>query len=107
MQSNSSQNTKHCQQCNQAKNILQFGFSSSSIDGFQGICKNCKQSLKQELLNGQIDDQIDNQSVSKYCPCCQQVKPLSDFYPSTAHADGHTAYCKEDMKIMKKNSKNN
>ena len=37
-------------------------------------------------------------SESKRCSRCQEVKPLSDFYRETRRRDGHTAYCRDCSK---------
>lgn len=38
-------------------------------------------------------------STTKRCPCCQEIKPLTEFGKNKALKSGHTAYCKTCLRV--------
>lgn len=47
-----------------------------------------------------------NDAVTKYCPDCEKVLPVEDFWSNRSNADGHHTYCKSCSRKKNRNSDN-
>ena len=93
--------TKVCPDCGIEKPVAEFGRNASLRDGLQFYCKGCcsRRSAevyrrKRERMGRSVRAPRDVPPGHKYCPGCQQVKPLSKWHRNRKARDGFSSYCK-------------
>lgn len=107
---------KKCVRCKKTKEVGDFYKSKYSKDGFFHYCKECDNTRKTNLLRKKsLNKAIFNKKKArywtllsrenlsnglKYCPCCEKVLDILDFYKNKASRDGLDSHCIECKKIM-------
>lgn len=93
---------KKCNRCGIEKEFTEFGKLSNTKDGFNGICKECRNDeakayrRKKGLENGRIvkpPKRKDPKAKEKECTKCGKVKILNLFAKDKLSGDGRSAAC--------------
>lgn len=93
---------KKCSRCGIEKEFTEFGKLSNTKDGFNGICKECRNDearayrRKKGLENGRIvkpPKRKDPKAKEKECTKCGKVKLLKLFAKDKLSGDGRSAAC--------------
>ena len=93
---------KKCNRCGIEKEFTEFGKLSNTKDGFNGICKECRNNearayrRKKGLENGRIvkpPKRKDPKAKEKECTKCGNVKLLKLFAKDKLSGDGRSAAC--------------
>lgn len=98
---------KRCTCCAIWKPLVDFSGKATTSDGLDLYCRACI-SIKNKEQNARRD-RLDPERVrlreekksrtalladgKKYCPRCEQIKPLKEFYSVRALASGYSCYC--------------
>ncbi|KYK22188.1 hypothetical protein AYK24_08440 [Thermoplasmatales archaeon SG8-52-4] len=88
---------KKCKKCKKILQVSKFNKSINFKDGFDSICKNCWTMLIQDYKNKWAKERANNPIMinGKKCSLCNQVLPVSSFYPDDYNKDGYRPYCIE------------
>jgi 5-methylcytosine-specific restriction endonuclease McrA len=66
--------------------------------GAQGYCRACASLYKKEWVAKEIAERGYRLCREKKCGRCQEVKPVSNFYPNKTSVDNLTSYCASCVK---------
>jgi HNH endonuclease len=90
---------KFCPACDHVKPHAAFSRSSSTSDGFQSACKDCKLRQQREARErARQEGRLPSYEISvteKRCTNCDVVKPAAAFSRNRANRDGLFSWCKE------------
>ncbi|MEO3780270.1 endonuclease VII domain-containing protein [Micromonospora sp. B11E3] len=94
----SSESDKTCPQCQRLLPATEFHRNRRRADGLAFYCKSCavarsEASRRKRGIGPQRKTAVAVPGGMKWCPDCDQVKPLEDF-PRTRKASGRHSYCK-------------
>lgn len=87
---------KTCTKCGEAKPLREFPKEPRNVDGHQAGCKECRKKSNREWRDRTRAENIARgaAAVEKLCPCCDTVKPASEFYKNACARSGLDSYCK-------------
>ena len=93
--------TKYCPDCEQIKSADDFTRNAARPDGLCHYCKicyraRCKASYERRRLamGKKLRVRPEVPTGHKYCPDCEQVKPLGEWHKNSTSSDGFASYCK-------------
>lgn len=114
--------TKVCKRCGRELPVSEFGRHPKTKDGYQPVCRECRSAEMKGVLQGpkkkdgkktEPEKAEDNHHLPmgrrpkhpsyvdeatgvtmKWCNCCQQFKPITDFHKHKTNKDGHATECK-------------
>lgn len=95
--------TKVCPRCGRELPVSEFGRHSRTKDGYQPLCRECRSASvkgktqehtpKRKSEHPSYVDETTGETM-KWCNCCQQYKPITEFYRHKDNKDGHASNCK-------------
>ena len=92
---------KRCSDCGLTKPLTDFIVSRRRSDGHGIYCRQCfairdrKSRERRAAKEGRVvRDRVQAPDGFKYCPDCQNVKPLTDFPRNKSSRSGYGGYCK-------------
>lgn len=86
---------KQCNKCNEIKSLSAYTPDVRNKDGLQGICKDCRRTVKREARRRAEFIGPTKSVMEKQCNKCKVVKSIKEFYKDTGIADGHATICKK------------
>jgi len=95
---------KICKKCNKELDIAEFVKNKNCKDGYEGICKNCKNKIRQErykTLQYTIPEK-----ERKICKKCNRLLAYSEFAKDLKAKDCHRNICKHCDYLRKRNRNN-
>ncbi|MEV6375555.1 endonuclease VII domain-containing protein [Micromonospora musae] len=98
MSDSSVESDKKCPQCERTLPAAEFHRNRRRVDGRAYYCRTCaaarsEASRRKRGIGPQKKASVSVPGGMKWCPDCNQVKPLEDF-PRTRNASGRHSYCK-------------
>lgn len=90
---------KWCRRCDTVKDLDDFPAHSGTRDGRQTYCRGCFGEIyrARRARDGRVTRPAQVPPGHKFCRGCLQVKPLSEWTPRKAAADGYQFRCRECM----------
>ena len=94
---------KKCSQCKTILPVDHFFKSKLAKDGLRPQCKCCSAKYR-KIKDAMSEDAISEDAMSqiKKCSICQVTKPLGEFHKNTKSKDGHSYYCKDCSRIIRR-----
>ncbi|MFB9473832.1 endonuclease VII domain-containing protein [Nonomuraea salmonea] len=103
---------KWCSDCQEVKELAEFGANKRMPDGRARYCKVCfrRRSTasyrKRKAGQGKaVRERVQVPEGCKYCPRCTEVKSTSEFGSNRAMKDGMTAYCRPCHTVVARENK--
>lgn len=103
---------KRCPDCEEEKDVSEFGLNKRMADGLARYCKTCfrRRSIQSYRKRKEEQGKAVREAVAvpdghKYCPRCKEVKPVADFGGNRSTRSGLTAYCKPCHTIVTRENK--
>lgn len=93
----SEEGVKCCSRCKEHKPRAAFASNKSARDGLQAYCRECWAEYHQarQLAKGKnVRPRVETPEGHKFCRCCGQVKPHSEWHRNATASDGLSTSCK-------------
>ncbi len=85
---------KQCSKCGIIKPIQLFRINRQMIGGYNCQCKECEhEDYRKHLITDEQLRIIEAKKPYKYCPMCEETKPIREFPIYKQSSDGHTTLC--------------
>ncbi|MEV0167302.1 endonuclease domain-containing protein [Nonomuraea fuscirosea] len=103
---------KRCPDCEEEKDVSEFGLNKRMADGLARYCRTCfrQRSIQSYRKRKEEQGKAVREAVAvpdghKYCPRCEEVKPVADFGGNRSTRSGLAAYCKPCHTIVTRENK--
>jgi hypothetical protein len=89
---------KTCPQCGRTLSVTEFHRNVRRSDGLAFYCRQCaaersEKSRRKQGIKERRQSPVPVPEGSKWCPACEEVKPLADFTKTRAKPSGYHSYC--------------